>query len=128
MKRALIILAFLAIGVAIALATYILLDNGEAILPYKELDKKAITVTGGTNFSGKFAANVPGKEIVGYDYKMKGNNLYITVYATSGSVEPMKTDKEGFVSIAFSTDNAIKKVYYRTTFNDRSIAFSNKKG
>ena len=72
--------------------------------------KDAALDTNGT-FTGKFRCTLDEKHMSSFTYKVEGDNMYITLYASKKNA--MEKDDEGYSLVKIESKRKIDKVYFR---------------
>jgi hypothetical protein len=63
------------------------------------------------------------KTLCGFDYKVKGRTLFITLNSTAGTKKPLPKDENGYVTVEFEFEGQIEKVVYTDGKKDTEMFF-----
>ena len=73
-------------------------------------------------FTGKFRCELPEKDMSSFTYKVEGDEMYITLYASKKNA--MEKDEDGYALVEIDPKKTIKKVYFR--YNNEKVLLAEK--
>lgn len=111
-RRAIITLAVIVIGVAVAFTTYFLFNNYESVISYDDFIYDEISIDNDGVFHGRFQIVDKTRRICGYSHEIKDGVLYLSLNATAGTKEVLETDGDGYIDVEFQAEVFIEKIVY----------------
>lgn len=124
MKRALIIVGALLVGLCIVLGVAYAYEHDEEEVAFEDLSTKSRYINSAGEFVGTFTTDLDGRSLSGFDYEIEDGILYITAYQTAGTAEAMKADKNGYVELRIPNCKNVKAVYYVADGEENKMTFN----
>ncbi len=124
MKRALIIIGALLVGLCIVLGVAYAYEHDEEEVLFKDLTTKSRYINSSGEFVGTFSTDANGKQISGFEYEIEDGILYITAYQTAGTADALKTDKDGFAELRIPNCKNVKALYYVADGEENKMTFN----
>ena len=123
MKRTLIIIGALLVGLCIVLGVAYAYEHDEEEILFKDLSTKSRYINSSGEFVGTFSSEKPGRLISGFEYEIEDDILYITAYHTAGTAEALET-KDGYAELRIPDCKKIKEVYYVADGEENKMTFN----